>query len=225
MSLPPGLHSWRDMGSLANENGRDAPSHRECHYNVPGSAQTYTLWAWKHTHTYTHRWSEPCTYGDVYAPVSVEHAYSNWYVRLMNLCMLTHLHMSPAVAAPAVIRGDGSYATSLGSPQGRSHNVTGVKAEKCLSFSCHSPMTQAFSLSVAEVTFGLLHSWLCAHVTHLLFHFYLCFILCCHSRFTVFLTWIALKYQRGSAAPVMWIFLSICIFPAVFTYITDSFHL
>lgn len=55
---------------------------------------------------HTHRWTEPCTYGDVYAPVSDEHAYSNWYVGLVNLCLLTHLHMSWAVVAQAVIRGD-----------------------------------------------------------------------------------------------------------------------
>lgn len=43
--------SWRDMGSLANENSREAPSHRECHCNIPEWAQTYTPRSWKHTRT------------------------------------------------------------------------------------------------------------------------------------------------------------------------------
>lgn len=60
MSRPPSLDSWRDMGSLANENSREAPSHRECHYNIPGSAQTYTLWAWKHTRTHTCTCTQLC---------------------------------------------------------------------------------------------------------------------------------------------------------------------
>lgn len=53
MSRPAGLRSWRDTGSLANENSREAPSHRECHCNIPGSAQTYKPWAWKQTHVHT----------------------------------------------------------------------------------------------------------------------------------------------------------------------------
>lgn len=159
MSLSPSQHSWRHTGSPANENSREGPSHWECHYDILGSAQTYIPWAWKHTC----RCTEPCMYRDVYASVIVAHAYSNWYVMLTNLCMLTHLHMSIAVIAQAVIRGDRSYATSLGSPGAESQRDRDGGRE--MSFiHCHSPMTQPFlwfthipGFSSDEVTFELLH--------------------------------------------------------------------
>ena len=96
-------------------------THTHPHTHTPTHTQTHahTHRQPGNTHTCIHAYRcISCTYRDVYAPVSVEHAYSGWYVRLTNLCTLTHLHMSSAVVARAVMRGDRSYATSLGSPEG-----------------------------------------------------------------------------------------------------------
>lgn len=120
------------MGSLANENSHEAPSHRECHCTAPGSARTYAPRAWK----------QPGTQGCLQPS---QRGTCIFKLICQTLRPLTHLHMSPAVAAQEVMRGDRSYAASPGSPEGRSHHVTGKEMEKCPSFSRQPLMTQPSS--------------------------------------------------------------------------------
>lgn len=165
---------------------------------LPTGNVTVTYWdQLRHTYSVsgnTHRCTEPCTYRDVYAPVSDEHAYSNWYVGLVNLRMLTHLHMSWAVVAQAVIRGD----RLCHFPQGNCRGGA-TTWQRCLSFTVtlqwHNLCFCLFCFSCIlvfnsnEVTFEPLQSW-CAAVTHTCCFNFMCgSAACC----VVYITWIKWK--------------------------------
>lgn len=115
------------------ESSGEAPSHRECHCTAPGSARTSAPRAWK----------QPGTQGRVQPS---QRGTCIFKLICQTLRPLTHLHMSPAVAAQEVMQGDRSYAAAPGSLEGRSHHVTGKETEKCLSFSRQPPMTQPSQL-------------------------------------------------------------------------------
>ena len=207
MSLSPSLYSWRDMGSLANENSREAPSQRECHYNIPGSAQTYILCALQHTHTHTHAH----THTDAVSPAHTE---------MFTLQSVLNMHIQTDMSYSWICARWHIYIWARLSRAGLWFGVTGLmplpsghrRAESQRDRSegrempfihCQPPMSQPFALflvtfagfSGGEVTFGLLHSWLCAHVTHTC-----CFTStsCCQSRLSVFLTWINAEYLFNS---------------------------
>lgn len=122
-SIQPGL--VKRYGQ-SHESSREAPSHRECHCTAPGSARTHAPRAWK----------QPGTQGCVQPS---QRGTCIFKLICQTLRPLTHLHMSPAVAAQEVMRGDRSYAAAPGSLEGRSHHVTGKETEKCLSFSRQPP--------------------------------------------------------------------------------------
>lgn len=142
MSLSSSLYSQRDIGSLTNHRGYEAPSHWECHHSIPGSAQTYILRACEHM-----QMSWGLVHRDVYTVLRAAQAYSNWYVRPVNLRMPTHLHMSMAVVVQAVIQGDRSYATAPRLAEGARPQRDSDESREMSFIHCHSPVTQPSFIS------------------------------------------------------------------------------
>lgn len=133
MSLSPSLYSWRDMDSLANGNSHEAPSHRECHYSIPGSAQTYILCAWKHTHTHTDVLSSACT--GMFTLQSVMNMHIQTDMSDSWICARWHIYIWAGLSWPGLWCGvTGLMPLPLGSPEGGGGGATTWQAERCISF-------------------------------------------------------------------------------------------
>lgn len=121
------------MGSLANGNSREVPSHRECHYNVPGSAPTYILCLGTRTDALSPARSE------MFTLQSVVNMHIQTDTPDSGIRARWHISVWAGLSWPKLWLGVTGHAASLGSPHRRGHNVTVMPF-----IQCHSPMTEPF---------------------------------------------------------------------------------
>lgn len=130
--------SWGDEDSRTNENSRETPSHGESHCYTPGSVQTECRRTHTHTHTLRARRCLCCSQSCIFKLICQAH-------ECVHADTFTYEHGCRG------LRRDLGWQVSCLCPGvsggGRSHNVTKMRAESCLSFTITVPNDKNLTLS------------------------------------------------------------------------------